>query len=300
MGVLGSLISQATIIPLGFDEGSGMDKDSLDAACQAVPWLYCLGFSITFSALFSKTYRVLKIFKGKSLKKQKIKEVEFMKFIGLAVFLEVLICTIWTLTDPLEWERTVTHTDRYGLPTESEGHCTSDSPWTFMGVIVAAHVFVLLWAVYLCYQTKDIPTDFQEGKWINMALVSNLQICILGVPVLAMVADNPTPSFFIRVGIIFLNDTGALLLMFGPKFYAVHFAHERKAISTSSTTMATTANGGNTMQTTSGRTTGEETKTDEPETPSAVAVPAIASETPVIELSGKVKPDDKPDGVTMC
>ena len=43
------------IVPLSI-EGS-------DAACMATPWLLFLGFTLTFSALFTKTYRINQIMK---------------------------------------------------------------------------------------------------------------------------------------------------------------------------------------------------------------------------------------------
>jgi hypothetical protein len=61
----GTLVLGASIIPLGIDDGDASplscsleDYDACDRACMAVPWCLTLGWSIVFSALFSKLWRV--------------------------------------------------------------------------------------------------------------------------------------------------------------------------------------------------------------------------------------------------
>ena len=55
---LGSAAEASAIFALLFDEGQGWSETQLDRACMAVPWLFCLGYIVTFGALFSKV-RVL-------------------------------------------------------------------------------------------------------------------------------------------------------------------------------------------------------------------------------------------------
>merc|ERR1711988_64801 len=163
-----------------------------------------------------------------------------LRKVGVMIVVEIAICAIWTIEDPLTFEREILSTDQYDHPTESVAKCSSDHPWAYMSLIIVIHLVSLLYAYYLCYQSRNIPTEFQEGKWINMAMVSNLQILVLGVPVMIMVADSPDVSFFMRAGIIFLNDTGVLLLMFLPKIYAVHYGTDERAKNTITTNLTTT------------------------------------------------------------
>ena len=98
--------------------------------------------------------------------------------------------------------------------------------------------------------TRNISTEFQEGKWINMAMVSNLQILVLGIPVLYMVNDQPEVSYVLRCGIIFLNDVGVLMVIFLPKMYTVYFGSDYDPTSTTSVTGAETSMGTSNMGTT--------------------------------------------------
>ena len=166
--------------------------------------------------------------------------------------------------DPLHWEREtvcvqyddagkeclILQVDMYSNPRESSGRCTSENPWLFLTPILVLHFAMLLFAVVLCYKTRNISTEFQEGKWINMAMVSNLQILVLGIPILVMVADNPQVSFFLRCAIVFLNDVGVLCVIFLPKMYTVYFDSDYDPTSTTSVTGAETSMGTSNMGTT--------------------------------------------------
>jgi 7 transmembrane sweet-taste receptor of 3 GCPR len=60
----GTLLMGSAIIPFGIDDEYG--QQAADAACMASPWLTFTGFTIAFSALFSKTWRLNKILLSKN------------------------------------------------------------------------------------------------------------------------------------------------------------------------------------------------------------------------------------------
>jgi hypothetical protein len=56
MLVFGSIIMASSIYPLSLDDEStdGVSSAGLDRTCMTAPWLYSIGFSMSFSALFAK------------------------------------------------------------------------------------------------------------------------------------------------------------------------------------------------------------------------------------------------------
>ena len=46
----------AAIIPMSIDDEIATDE-GLDVACQSIPYLMCIGFTLLFAALFSKMWR---------------------------------------------------------------------------------------------------------------------------------------------------------------------------------------------------------------------------------------------------
>lgn len=59
--LLGCLISSCTIIPMAQEDGGDADNNA-PGSCMAIPWLYSVGFSVTFGTLFAKILRVYLIF----------------------------------------------------------------------------------------------------------------------------------------------------------------------------------------------------------------------------------------------
>jgi len=57
----GTLLMGGGIYPLGIDDEIASIQ-GCNIACMASPWLFGLGFSCSFSALFAKTLRVNKLF----------------------------------------------------------------------------------------------------------------------------------------------------------------------------------------------------------------------------------------------
>lgn len=59
---LGSIITSATIFALSWDEDAGWTNHQLSIACSLTPWLFFIGHSLTFGAMFVKLWRVDRFF----------------------------------------------------------------------------------------------------------------------------------------------------------------------------------------------------------------------------------------------
>ena len=288
--LLGCLISSCTILVLAQEDGiiDGDDGDGDGSgvgtppkySCMAIPWLYSVGFSVTFGTLFAKIRRVYKLFRdaannrdgyitgrrgvsghaayttpssagggrnssgghsgsgsGRNVlnnnyfdnsgsgsggsggdgsgasssnykrSKSYISVQETLFVICGALVIDVILLVVWTIVDPLQWKRTVTSADQFGVALESEGRCISEHWTTFTTIIAVFHVCLMGVACILCYVARDIPTKFSEGKYVSIAMISNLQIFIVGVPILIIIGTDPVTSFFVRSVVIWMNGT---------------------------------------------------------------------------------------------
>jgi len=79
---------------------------------------------------------------------------------------------------------------------------------------------------YLCYVCRKVSAAFSETKYIGIAMVSNIQVLALGIPVVLIVAEEVLPNYFVRAGVIFLNDFTVLALIFFPKILHVSFGFD--------------------------------------------------------------------------
>lgn len=74
--------------------------------------------------------------------------------------------------------------------------------------------------------TRHIPTRFQEGRALSIAMGGNLQIVLVGVPLLFVMQSSPASTFLLRSIIIWINNLVIVSMIFGNLIYYVHFRIE--------------------------------------------------------------------------
>lgn len=213
----GTFVMALAVVPLSFDDSIASDT-GCDIACMAAPWLFFLGFTITFAALFSKIWRVNKLLaSAKRLRRVKISPRDVALPFAVLFTLNVIFLLVWTLVDPMVWTRK-------GLcgkgDLTSYGHCSLGSKGTSTAMfvcLVAVNICALLLANYEAYRARKVSTEYGESQYVAIAMLSILQILIVGVPLIFLLVEYPQASYFVKVGIIFIIGMSALLLMFVPK-----------------------------------------------------------------------------------
>lgn len=233
---VGAIIASATIVPLGMDDKDSSDAD-LRVSCMAPPWLYSVGFVLTYGSLFAKMERVKRIFNHTRLRRIKVSVKEMARGVAYIMLVNVIILSAWQAIDPLRWRRRVEATDSFANATESRGRCEGENPWAYLLSILGLHLAVLAYGNYSCYVARMAPSDFQESKYIALSMISSLQLLIFGTPLLIFVEGDPTVTYVVLVSILFLQYLGVLLFIFVPKIYLHATDQDRLPDSTSNSTM---------------------------------------------------------------
>jgi hypothetical protein len=151
------------------------------------------------------------------------KDVSFIIIIVLA--LEMIVLIFYQVMSPQIWQRDVVE-DIDGYSIESIGKCNSESGSWFQMAMVILNVILLFVALILCWQTKDLPSDFSESNYIFLSVMFMFQVLLLAVPVSAMVHENANVFFFVRMGGVFLQNVSVLLLMFLPKMRRIFIGED--------------------------------------------------------------------------
>jgi hypothetical protein len=176
-----------------------------------------MGFSFIFSALYAKIRRVnLVISNAVAFRHIKVSEKDVMLPFAILFTANVVLLTAWTVTDPLRWERIPT-----GL-TSSYGICTIHSEGSAWKVIVSLIAIIngaaLLASNVEAYKARKVDTAYGESSYIGLIMASWLQIILVGLPLLFLVAEQPTARFFVNSSMAFLMTMSVLLLLFLPKW----------------------------------------------------------------------------------
>ena len=192
----------------------------------AWPWLFCLGFSIIFSTLFSKLWRLNKLVRA-SIRFRRIecKPRDVMLPMAVILSVNITLLSVWTAVDPPQWQRIYTDPlNSYGTcrpyGTGDNGDMTATK--TLVSLLAVVNICALILAQVQAWKARTITSEvLSESKYISLAIFGNLQIFLIGLPLLVIVQDNPPARYFLSVGIIFLVCVGMLLLIFGPKIWFV-------------------------------------------------------------------------------
>jgi competence protein ComGC len=217
---IGCLVMASSIIPISIDD-SIAGKRGCDIACMSTPWLAASGFTLIFSALFSKIWRLHKLFKNAmSFRRVEVSPKDVILPLVILMSLNFAFLAIWTVADPLYFERVDTGRTGDG-DLSSYGRCTSDGQATtvMLSLILVVNFVAILLATFQAHQTRNLSTEFSESKYIALCMVSILQALLIGTPVLIIASTNPTANFIVRSMLVFVICMSVLGLLFLPKFF---------------------------------------------------------------------------------
>jgi hypothetical protein len=189
------------------------------AFCIVTPWFFCVGWILSFSALFAKTYRVIKVFhNARVFSRVKVTVWDVIKPVVLLLGVTTLCLSLWTALEPPAYERRTFSFDVYGRSSVSKGSCNyvgGGLPYALaVGVILLG---TLIYTVRQAYVARNISTEFSESEYIFLVLVAIFLTSILGIPILILVKNSPKARFVVTSLVVFLNDFSILFLIFVPK-----------------------------------------------------------------------------------
>lgn len=261
----GALLMSSALIPLSFDDGGNpISETRAIGVCMSIPWLSFLGFTIIFSALFAKTWRVNKFFHSSSSHgKIKVSEMDVLAPFAVLLTLNIIVLICWTLIDPLTYVRQFQDgTDLWNREIASHGSCRSDQPVAYLAPLALSkfpnphstiilnitpltfdfspvNCSVLVIACYQAFEARDIKSEFAEAKYIGLSIFSMCQGFLTGIPIVAVAKDIPEAFYLVLTFLIFIICMVILLLIFIPKilmqrrYTNMTAAEQRKAMAVS-------------------------------------------------------------------
>jgi len=221
----GTVVLSSTLIPLSFDDDGDPDSISDTFAvgiCMSVPWLASIGFTVIFSALFSKAWRVNKLFHSPHAR-VRVSTLDVLApfAVSLTCNLVVLIC--WTVIDPLTYVRRVGEgTDFWNRDIEFYGACRSDNAVVFLCPLAVINFSVVGIACWQAFTGRHIESEFAESKFIALSVASLFQAFLTGFPILVIVKDDPRAFYLVMILTILVLSEVILLLIFLPKMYLAY------------------------------------------------------------------------------
>ncbi|GMI47717.1 hypothetical protein TrCOL_g6427 [Triparma columacea] len=149
--------------------------EATDFSCGMRYWFFNLVFTLSFGALFAKTWRVWRVFSNTHLKKIRLTNMDTLRVMFLLLFVEIVCLALGQISAPFK-------------PTDEEFEfevgrfitrtvCKSDtSEWALL--TMAYKVVLVLIGCYLSWTTRNVDSAFAESKYIMLAIY---QVAIYGL-----------------------------------------------------------------------------------------------------------------------
>lgn len=125
-------------------------------SCALQPWLFNIGFSISYGSLFAKTWRLHRIFNNKALVMLKITNGQLLSQLMIVIIFDSVLLAAWTFISPFQ----LVH-GRF---------CYSSYSASFTHVFTALKGVYLLTGSVLTYQVRQLPSQFNESKFLGSSV----------------------------------------------------------------------------------------------------------------------------------
>ncbi|ESN94714.1 hypothetical protein HELRODRAFT_164601 [Helobdella robusta] len=187
-------------------------------------WAFSLGFTLSFGAMFSKTWRVHVIFTNIEMNKKAIKDIQLVLIVILLTLIDLAILMSWQIVDPpFVQSKNITATHEVTKETDSDvivyiEYCFSHHMNTFLIVVYLYKGLLLAVGCFLAWETRNVTIPaLNDSKYIGMSVYIVVITCISGVPVSFLVSDKPDATYLIVSMFVLFSTTVTLCLVFGPK-----------------------------------------------------------------------------------
>uniref|UniRef100_A0A8C6SCU5 G protein-coupled receptor 158a n=1 Tax=Neogobius melanostomus TaxID=47308 RepID=A0A8C6SCU5_9GOBI len=187
--------------------------------CILLRWVRLLGFTTVYGTLTLKLYRVLKVFLSRTA--QRVPYMTSWRVLRLLAI--ILLVVLWFL---VAWTSAVCQSPDRRWALIDVGYtpeglqfsmCLLDR-WDYM--MAVAEFLFLLWAVYLCYAVRTVPSAFHEPRYMSIAVHNELVLSAIFHVIRFSLAPELHPDWMLLLFFTHthLTATVTLGLLLIPKF----------------------------------------------------------------------------------
>ncbi|XP_071340806.1 metabotropic glycine receptor isoform X2 [Trachinotus anak] len=187
--------------------------------CILLRWVRLLGFATVYGTLTLKLYRVLKVFLSRTA--QRIPYMTSWRVLRLLGIILLIVCwflVAWTSAVCQNPDRKSALIDVGYTPDGLQFSMCLLDRWDYM--MAVAEFLFLLWAVYLCYAVRTVPSAFHEPRYMAIAVHNELILSAIFYVIRFILAPELHPDwmlllFFTHTHLTVTVTLGLLLI---PKF----------------------------------------------------------------------------------
>ncbi|XP_022101328.1 gamma-aminobutyric acid type B receptor subunit 2-like [Acanthaster planci] len=221
----GAISIYACVMLFGIDAGVTSSKVALEVLCKVRVSLITLGFTLVYGSMFSKAWRVYRIFAHAAAKRMVIRDGRLMSMVGGLLVLDFVVLALWLILDPLSVKLTTIQTaveeGKTSLPREGVHVCQSQYTEVWMTVLFAAKALILLLGTYLSWETRNITVpSMNDAKCIVVSVYTCVILVAMVTALMTMLEAWPNAWYCCLSVVMLICPTELLLLQYIPKIRA--------------------------------------------------------------------------------
>ncbi|UJR31296.1 hypothetical protein I4U23_018794 [Adineta vaga] len=226
--IAGCILSYTSVLLMGIDSSLLGKQNSISAMnfiCAARIWTLSIGFTISFGAVFSKTWRVHTIFTNVDASKRAIKDIQLFIIVGVLLAVDIILLSTWQIIDPLKIQKYESQTKTEGkdiVTLWSYEECRSKrrSIWFTMQSIYKGILMVT--GSRFAWATRNVQiVALNDSKYVGMSLYNVVLLSITTAVVGYFLRDQHERSYILTSTFILLCVSITLCLVFVPKVLEV-------------------------------------------------------------------------------
>ncbi|KAG7213363.1 hypothetical protein KM043_002659 [Ampulex compressa] len=227
MAAVGCGLVYGAVILLGLDHATLPDSDGYyPAVCTARVYLLSAGFSLAFGSMFTKTYRVHRIFtrsRSGVVKNKLLQDTQLISLICVLLLIDGLVVTLWVTLDPMQRHLRnltleISPQDRGVVYQPQVEVCRSQHTNGWLGALYVYKGLLLVVGVYMAWETRHVKIPaLNDSQYIGMSVYSVVITSGIVVVLANLMSDRATLAFVTITTLILASTTATLALLFLPQ-----------------------------------------------------------------------------------
>jgi len=189
--------------------------------CMLRAWLSGIGFTITYSGILVKNWRILRLLHNEKLEILFITN-KYLLLRGVAPMLaiELIILIVWTIIAPVHIE---TSSSPLLLDYQVQVVCTlTEKSDIMLGIFLGFKGVLVLLGVIVSYQNRNASTNFNESQPIALATYFTVLWSIVAIGLSFAISNGPSTDTVFPVFGLIIIITSTLGFLFFKKVYTVN------------------------------------------------------------------------------
>ncbi|CAB3406168.1 unnamed protein product [Caenorhabditis bovis] len=217
--IAGSIFTFVSVILLGVDTRV-VEEANFVRLCYLKSWTLCLGFTLAFGSMFSKTWRVHSIFTNIRMDRKAIKDSKLFMILGVLLLIDVVVLCAWAIISPFSFkviELPHIAEDNIVIIPEVE-KCHSPNSGVFQAALYAVKGILMILGCFLAWETRHVNVPaLNDSKYIGMSVYCVVVMSVLGLSTSVILQERVNEMFALASFFVIFSTTLTLCLVFVPK-----------------------------------------------------------------------------------